>query len=73
MTSNGKFQCEEKYELRKRGIASPNRADAVLGAMAPRDYNPEYTYTDYVPWNANQEMTGDRSVLSKIGASAGCG
>jgi len=35
---SGKWQAEEKYEMRKRNVPSPNRADAVLGAMAAVDY-----------------------------------
>ena len=34
----GKWQAEEKYEMKKRNVPSPNRADAVLGSMAVQDY-----------------------------------
>lgn len=33
--SKGLMTLESKEEMRKRGISSPDRADAVLGAMAP--------------------------------------
>ncbi|MEW6303511.1 MAG: hypothetical protein AB1705_08580, partial [Verrucomicrobiota bacterium] len=33
--SDGLFQCELKEDMAKRGLCSPDRADAVLGAMRP--------------------------------------
>ena len=33
--SKGRLQLESKADLRARGIGSPDRADAVLGAMMP--------------------------------------
>ena len=33
--SKGRLQLESKADLRARGVASPDRADAVLGAMMP--------------------------------------
>lgn len=39
--SDGRVQLESKEEMKKRGIGSPDRADAVLGAMRkPKDYKP---------------------------------
>jgi hypothetical protein len=69
----GKWQAEEKHELRKRGINSPSRADAVLGSMAVQDYE-QMTQVIEGPWKSVMDAEGDnrdRSVLSKIGASAG--
>jgi hypothetical protein len=34
-TSNGKIKVESKEEMAKRGVRSPNRADAVMLAFAP--------------------------------------
>lgn len=31
----GKLQAESKVDMRKRGVPSPDRADAILGAMMP--------------------------------------
>ncbi len=36
--STGKLWMETKDELRRRGVGSPDRADAVLGAIAPGQY-----------------------------------
>jgi hypothetical protein len=69
----GKWQAEEKHELRKRGISSPSRADAVLGSMAVQDYQQMENVVDWKPWNEVENDNRDRSVLSKIGASAGYG
>ena len=39
--SDGRLQLESKEEMKARGIGSPDRADAILGAMRkPRDYKP---------------------------------
>lgn len=40
--SDGRLQLESKEEMAKRGIGSPDRADAVFGAMRPpRDFQPK--------------------------------
>ncbi|MCD6674856.1 MAG: hypothetical protein LT106_18640 [Burkholderiaceae bacterium] len=36
--SNGKLKVESKDEMKKRGVASPNRADAWLLTFAPRGF-----------------------------------
>jgi hypothetical protein len=69
----GKWQAEEKYEMRKRNVPSPNRADAVLGSMAVQDYA-QMTEIVQGPWKSVMDFeydSRDRAVLSKIGASAG--
>lgn len=39
--SDGRLQLESKEDMRKRGIGSPDRADAILGAMrTPRNVRP---------------------------------
>jgi hypothetical protein len=71
----GKWQCEEKFQMRKRNIPSPNRADAVLGSMAVQDYQQmtEIVQGPWIGWAEAASNQGDRAVLSKIGASAGSG
>jgi phage terminase large subunit len=71
----GKWQAEEKHELRKRGVNSPSRADSVLGAMSVQDYQQMEAVIEG-PWKGWEEEASnqqDRNVLSKIGASAGYG
>ena len=36
VNAKGKLAIESKDDMRKRGVPSPDRADAVLGAMSPR-------------------------------------
>jgi hypothetical protein len=69
----GKWQCEEKYEMRKRGVPSPNRADAVFGAMSVQDYaaNAEVIQGPWKSWSEAENDSRDRAILSSIGASAG--
>lgn len=43
-TSTGKIQIESKEEAKRRGIASPNRADALMLAFAPRPKPKKATY-----------------------------
>lgn len=33
VTSDGRIQCEPKPDMAKRGVTSPDRADAILGAL----------------------------------------
>jgi hypothetical protein len=71
----GKWMAEEKHELRKRGINSPSRADAVLGSMAVQDYAQMQAVIEG-PWKGYMEEASnqrDRSILEKIGGSAGWG
>jgi hypothetical protein len=71
----GKWQAEEKYEMRKRNVPSPNRADAVFGSMAVQDYAQmtEVVQGPWVGWADAAIDQKDRAILSKIGASAGSG
>jgi hypothetical protein len=43
VTSKAKFQLESKEEMRKRGVSSPDRADAVLGVIWARGRAPRVT------------------------------
>lgn len=69
----GKWQAEEKYEMRKRNVPSPNRADAVFGSMAVRDYAQMEAVIEgpWVGWQQAASDQRDRQVLEKMGASSG--
>jgi hypothetical protein len=69
----GLWQAEEKYEMRKRNVPSPNRADAVFGSMAVQDYAQMQAVVDG-PWKGWLEAAHDqrdRTVLEGMGASSG--
>ena len=56
--AQGKLAVESKSDMKKRGIHSPDRADAVFGAMTPvrqiRSYNPaDGTYAGG-PWDGHE-------------------
>lgn len=69
----GKWQAEEKYEMRKRNVSSPNRADAVFGSMAVQDYQQMEAVVEgpWIGWQQAASDSRDRAALEKIGASAG--
>lgn len=48
--SRGRRGLEAKEKMRRRGIASPDRADAVLGAIVLRPARPVETYVESSPW-----------------------
>ena len=75
LNARGKWACEEKFTMRKRNIPSPNRADAVFGCMAVKDYaySADVIQGPWIGWAEAAVDQRDRSVLSKIGASAGWG
>ena len=70
---SGKWQAEEKYEMRKRNVPSPNKADAVLGAMAAVDYTVFEKVVDFSSWRDEARDIADHRVLHEAGASAGWG
>ena len=72
LNPSGKWQAEEKYEMRKRNVPSPNKADAVFGAMAAVDYSPFEKVVDFSSWREEGSMA-ERRVLREAGASAGWG
>ena len=75
LNARGKWQAEEKYEMKKRNVPSPNRADSVLSAMAARDYEAQSGIIEG-PWKGWMETfqdESDRMALEEIGASAGRG
>ena len=74
LTARGKLGIEEKYEMKKRNIDSPDRADAVLGVMAQQDMLSLGKATlDYSTWRDHAAIESDRHVLAGMGASAGGG
>jgi hypothetical protein len=70
---SGKYQLEEKYEMQKRHVPSPNKADAVFGAMAAVDYSSFEKVVDFASWRDVGRDMADRRVLQEAGASAGSG
>jgi hypothetical protein len=72
----GKLGAEEKYAMRKRGLKSPDRADAIVGAAAERDYSyalkgnlmDEDAFTD-----EGATSYGEQDILTRMGAQAGYG
>jgi hypothetical protein len=73
LSSSGKWQAEEKYEMRKRNVPSPNKADAVFGAMAAVDYSVFEKVVDFSNWRDQSRDVADHHVLQEAGASAGWG
>ncbi len=72
LTNRGKLGIEEKYEMKKRGIESPSRADAVLGAMHQQDLaSLNKAGFDFTGWRDHQPAESDHKILAGIGASAG--
>lgn len=54
--SKGKFQIESKEDMVRRGVSSPDEADAILGAIMPA----------YIQaWGNNQEQEWDRSWMER--------
>ena len=73
LNARGKWMAEEKYEMKKRNVPSPNRADAVIGAAAAKDFSMDSRVVEG-PWkgwvdSANDER--ERMALEEMGASAG--
>jgi phage terminase large subunit len=75
---SGKLGAEEKYAMRKRGLKSPDRADAIVGVAAQRDYSyalkgargSNFFDEEFGPENSSYD---DQSVLTRMGAQAGYG
>jgi len=57
--SKGKFQIEAKEDMARRGISSPDEADAILGAMMPATSRKSFNLL------GQQEETFDRSWLQR--------
>jgi hypothetical protein len=58
--SRGKLELESKQAMRARGLGSPDRADAVLGAMMPAQAcGCSYTGVE-TPYDADRIFTDTR-------------
>lgn len=70
--SKGRFQCESKADMRKRGVKSPDRADAVTAVIALREMRPLNAKAEInPPWMQYfSEQTQDE-IYSDSGALAG--
>jgi hypothetical protein len=72
LTARGKLGIEEKYEMKKRNVPSPSRADAVMGVMRQQDMLAlGKAGIDFRDWRDHGVAQHDRGVLAGIGASAG--
>ena len=68
---SGKWQAEEKYDMRRRNVPSPNKADAVFGAMAAVDYSIFEKVVDFRDWHDQGRDMAYHRVLEEAGGSAG--
>jgi hypothetical protein len=57
VSSANKMGLERKEDMKARGLTSPDRADAVLSAIAVAKMFPP-TYADDVQWNADDDEDG---------------
>lgn len=74
ITARGKLGVEEKYDLAKRNLPSPDRWDAVAGAWNVSDNSQLPQAKSYLPadaWREPMMSSETRGVLASIGADAG--
>lgn len=72
LNAKGKLCLEDKHDLSKRNIESPDRADVVFGLMAVRDYSALTRQSiDLSMWRDEQDVHENSGVLTGMGASAG--
>jgi hypothetical protein len=70
--SDGRLQLESKEEMRKRGIGSPDRADAILGAMRePRRTRPVNFAGSARDFSLIEQMAQQTGVSAEL-AGASC-
>ena len=75
--SRGRTKLESKDELRARGLKSPDRADAVVGAFAMRGVGGSSNYVNgrHRDWMGEMEGQGsygsDEALLREIGGFTG--
>lgn len=71
----GKLAIESKKAMKLRGVPSPDRADAVLGAMMPGGFNPYVDESEVSPTKDQLVVIGGRdsseTLLRSLGAWAG--
>lgn len=71
-TGRGKLGVEEKYDMQKRGLESPDRADAWLGANNIADYTQLYKEPFQIPdWRAEILAESAQEQMEEMGAFAG--
>jgi hypothetical protein len=73
INARGKLCIEEKYQMAKRNLPSPDRADAVVGVMAARDLallNTKSPFT-VTGWREELEREESDQFLESVGANAG--
>ena len=71
-TNTGKLAVEDKLEMQERGVASPDRADAVLGVMSlAQDYTQPTERLDWSSWREAAETQINSDLLTSIGANPG--
>lgn len=69
--SDGRMKLESKEDMAKRGIGSPDRADAILGAMRrPRNLTPVafMNNAEARDWSLLEQMTNTREAGALAGA-----
>lgn len=70
--SRGRFKCESKDDMRKRGVKSPDRADAVTAVIALREMRPINQKSDvHAPWMQYLSEQAQESLYESGGALAG--
>lgn len=69
ITGRGKLGAEEKYDMRKRGVESPDRADAYCGANNVYDYAQITKQAWSIPsdWTEQVERAEERETLVTMG------
>lgn len=74
VVGRGKKGAEEKYDMAKRGVPSPDRGDAYCGVFNIRDIGFVYKEAFHAPlggWVDEMENAPSREVLEECGAFAG--
>lgn len=71
MFSDARLQLESKKEMKKRGLGSPDRADAVLGCMQPLSNMVPQDYTREDPFQQLDEVLSGNSGYDVPGFNAG--
>jgi hypothetical protein len=62
VNSAGKIQVESKEEMKKRGIASPDRADSLMMSSVEDVVWPEDSSSSNIASSGNESLTGDLMV-----------
>lgn len=71
--SDGRIQLESKEDMSKRGLGSPDRADAILGAMRkPKDYRPKNFMhaSEGRDWSLIRQLAEEHNVGASLAGAA---